>query len=186
MKRCRFDNANIIEYNATRHQERIANELFEITLITVGKLKEKFYISAAEEYEKRLKGYCKFHLLELPECRLPENPSSSQIIAALNKEAEQIQQKIPKGSWFCILTPEGRLLSSEALADKLAQIKSAGKSSACFLIGSSFGISETIKSAADFKLSMSPMTFPHHLARIMVLEQLYRAEAIQSGSKYHK
>jgi len=160
--------------------------LFEITLITVGKLKEKFYISAAEEYEKRLKGYCQFRLLELPECRLPENPSPAQIATGLNKEAEQIMQKIPKGAWFCVLTPEGKLLSSEALADKIAQIKGSGKSSACFLIGSSFGIAESVKNAADFKLSMSSMTFPHHLARIMVLEQLYRAEAIQSGSKYHK
>jgi 23S rRNA (pseudouridine1915-N3)-methyltransferase len=160
--------------------------LFEITLITVGKLKEKFYISAAEEYEKRLKGYCQFRLLELPECRLPENPSPAQIAAGLSKEADQIMQKVPKGAWFCVLTPEGKLLSSEALADKMSQIKSAGKSSACFLIGSSFGIADYVKNAADFKLSMSPMTFPHHLARIMVLEQLYRAEAIQSGSKYHK
>ena len=160
--------------------------LFEITLITVGKLKEKFYISAAEEYEKRLKGYCQFKLLELQECRLPENPSPAQIAAGLNKEAEQILQKIPKGAWFCILTPEGKLLSSEALAEKISQIKGAGKSSACFLIGSSFGIADSVKNVADFKLSMSPMTFPHHLARIMVLEQLYRAEAIQAGSKYHK
>ena len=160
--------------------------LFEITLITVGKLKEKFYISAAEEYEKRLMGYCQFKLLELQECRLPENPSPAQIAAGLNKEAEQIMQKIPKGAWFCILTPEGKLLSSEALAEKIAQIKGAGKSSACFLIGSSFGIADSVKNVADFKLSMSPMTFPHHLARIMVLEQLYRAEAIQAGSKYHK
>ena len=160
--------------------------LFEITLITVGKLKEKFYISAAEEYEKRMKGYCQFKILELPEYKLPENPSPTQITAGLNKEAEQIMQKIPKGAWFCILTPEGKLLSSEALADKMARIKSAGKSSACFLIGSSFGIADSVKNAADFKLSMSPMTFPHHLARVMVLEQLYRAEAIQAGSKYHK
>ena len=160
--------------------------MFEITLITVGKLKEKFYISAAEEYEKRMKGYCHFRILELQECRLPENPSPAQITAGLNREAEQIFQKIPKGSWFCILTPEGKQLSSEALADKMAQIKSTGKSSACFLIGSSFGIADSVKNAADFKLSMSPMTFPHHLARIMVLEQLYRAEAIQAGSKYHK
>ena len=84
------------------------------------------------------------------------------------------------------MTPEGKLLSSEALADKLKDVKVSGKSSACFLIGSSFGIAARIKDRADFKLSMSPMTFPHHLARVMVLEQLYRAEAIQAGSKYHK
>lgn len=160
--------------------------MFEITLITVGKLKEKFYLSAAAEYEKRLKGYCQFKLLELPEVRLPENPSNAEINAGLEKEAEQILAKIPKGAWFCTMTPEGKLLSSEALAEQLHKVKVSGKSSACFLIGSSFGIAKRIKEKADFKLSMSPMTFPHHLARIMVMEQLYRAEAIQAGSKYHK
>lgn len=160
--------------------------MFDITLICMGKLKEKFYISAAAEYEKRLKGYCRFQLLELQEVRLPEDPSPAEISAGLEKEAEMILAKIPKGAWFCTLTPEGKLLSSEALADKLKDVKLSGKSSACFLIGSSFGMAQRIKDKADFKLSMSPMTFPHHLARIMVLEQLYRAEAIQAGSKYHK
>lgn len=160
--------------------------MFDITLITVGKLKEKFYLSAAAEYEKRLNAYCQFRILELPEFRLPDNPSPAEIAAGLAKEAELIQAKIPKGSWFCILTPEGKTLSSEAFADKLKDIKLSGKSSACFLIGSSFGIAPAIKEMADFKLSMGPMTFPHHLARIMVLEQIYRAESIQAGSKYHK
>ena len=160
--------------------------MFDITLITMGKLKEKFYISAAEEYKKRLGGYCKFTLLELPEVRLPEDPSPAEIAAGLEKEAELIFSKIPKGAWFCTLTPEGKVISSEALADKMQEVKLSGKSSACFLIGSSFGMSPRVKEKADFKLSMGPMTFPHHLARIMVLEQIYRAEAIQSGSKYHK
>lgn len=160
--------------------------MFEITLIAMGKLKEKFYLSAAAEYEKRMKGYCQFRLLELPEFRLPDNPSPAEISAGLEKEADLILTKIPKGAWFCVLTPEGKMLSSEALASKMKEMKLAGKSSACFLIGSSFGIAQRIKEKADFKLSMSPMTFPHHLARIMVLEQLYRAEAIQAGSKYHK
>lgn len=160
--------------------------MFDITLIAMGKLKEKFYLSAAEEYSKRLSGYCNFHLIELPECRLPEDPSPAQIAAGLSKEAELILTKIPKGAWFCVFTPEGKLLSSEALAQKLKEVKLSGKGSACFLIGSSFGIAPEIKAKADFRLSMSPMTFPHHLARIMILEQLYRAEAIQSGSKYHK
>ena len=160
--------------------------MFEITLITMGKLKEKFYISAAAEYTKRLGGYCRFTLLELPEVRLPEDPSPAEISAGLEKEADLIFSKIPKGSWFCVFSPEGKLLSSEGLADKLASVKNTGKSSACFLIGSSFGMADRVKQKADFKLSMSPMTFPHHLARVMVLEQLYRAEAIQAGSKYHK
>ena len=160
--------------------------MFEITLIAMGKLKEKFYLSAAVEYEKRMKGFCQFKIVELPEVRLPDNPSSSEIHAGLEKEADAILTKIPKGAWFCVLTPEGKLLSSEQLAEKLKNVKNSGKSSACFLIGSSFGMSQRIKEKADYMLSMSPMTFPHHLARIMVLEQLYRAESIQAGSKYHK
>lgn len=160
--------------------------MFEMTLICVGKLKEKFYISAAEEYQKRLRGSCKFNIIELAEVRLPDSPSRAEIAAALEKEAALIVEKTPKNAWFCVCTPEGNLLSSEALANKLSTIKLAGKSCACFLIGSSFGIADSIKKKADYKLSMSPMTFPHHLARIMVLEQLYRAEAIQAGSKYHK
>ena len=160
--------------------------MFEITLIAMGKLKEKFYISAAAEYAKRLGGYCRFSLLELPESRLPENPSEAEIAAGLEKEAGVILERIPKGAWFCVLTPEGRELSSEAFAGKMKEVKLSGKSSACFLIGSSFGIAPRVKQRADLRLSMGPMTFPHHLARIMVLEQLYRAEAIQAGSKYHK
>ena len=160
--------------------------MFTITLITMGKLKEKFYLSAAEEYCKRLKGYCNFQILELPEHRLPEDPSPAEISAGLEKEAELILSKIPRGAWFCVFTPEGKVISSEAFADKLKEVKLSGKSSACFLIGSSFGMAQRIKDKADFKLSMGPMTFPHHLARIMVLEQLYRAESIQAGSKYHK
>lgn len=160
--------------------------MFDITLITVGKLKEKFYLSAAAEYEKRLGAYCRFRLLELPEVRLPENPSPAEIAAGLEKEAEQIIAKLPRGTWFCVFTPEGKELSSEAFAGKLREVKLSGKSSAAFLIGSSFGMAQRIKDMADFRLSMGPMTFPHHLARIMVLEQIYRAEAIQAGSKYHK
>ena len=160
--------------------------MFEITLIAMGKLKEKFYLSAAAEYDKRMKGYCQFKIIELPEHRLPEDPSPAEITAGLEKEAELIFSKVPKGAWLCVLTPEGKLLSSEDLAKKMKDVKLTGKSSACFVIGSSFGMSPRVKERADFKLSMSPMTFPHHLARVMVLEQLYRAEAIQAGSKYHK
>ena len=160
--------------------------MFSVTLISVGKLKEKFYLDAVAEYAKRLKAYCRFELVELPEQRLPENPSEAQISDGLHKEGEQILGKVPKGTWLCVLSPEGRQLSSEQLADTLAGVKSAGKSSACFVIGSSFGLDPAVKSRADLLLSMSKMTFPHHLARVMVLEQLYRAESIQAGSKYHK
>ncbi len=160
--------------------------MFNITVIAVGKLKEKFYLEAVEEYRKRLRGSCDFTLLELPEYRLPENPSPAQIADGLRREAQQIREKLPKGAWFCVLTPEGKQLSSEELARKLAEVKSGGNGAACFLIGSSFGIDPEIKQLADFRLSFSKMTFPHHLARVMLLEQLYRAESIQSGSRYHK
>ena len=157
-----------------------------ITVLTVGKLKEKFYLSACEEYLKRLKAYGGCTLIELPECRLPEDPSPAEIRAGLAKEAEEIKKRIPKGAWFCVCTPEGKGLSSEELAETFRQVKNNGKSSLCFLIGSSFGIDPSVKAMADFRLSMSKMTFPHHLFRVMLLEQIYRAEAIQAGSKYHK
>ena len=160
--------------------------MFTVTLLTVGKLKEKFYMAAVEEYAKRLSAYCKFRLVELPENRLPENPNPSEIAAGLAAEAERIFAAIPKGAWFCVLTPEGTELSSEALADKLRTVKNEGKSAACFLIGSSFGMDAAVKKRADFRLSFGPMTFPHHLMRVMALEQLYRAESIQAGTKYHK
>lgn len=157
-----------------------------LTLIALGKLKEPFYRTAVAEYEKRLKAYGGIKIIELPEIRLPDNPSPAQIQNALQKEAETVRQKLPKNCWLCVLTPEGRLLSSEQLADKLAAVRTGGKSELVFLIGSSFGLDPVLKRQGDFLLSMSPMTFPHHLARVMVLEQLYRAESILSGSKYHK
>ena len=169
-----------------RHFSQIGDPMFSITLITVGKLKEKFFISAAEEYAKRLRAYARFDPIELPEQRLPEGPSPAQITDGLQKEGAQILAKVPKGAWLCVLSPEGKMLSSEQLAETLSGVKSGGKSSACFVIGSSFGLAPEIKEKADLLLSMSRMTFPHHLARVMVLEQLYRAEAIQAGSKYHK
>ena len=160
--------------------------MFSITLICMGKCKEKFYTAAAEEYAKRMMAYCEFKLVELPEYRLPENPSEPEIAQGLAREAEASQKAIPKGAWFCTLTPEGKLQSSEELAATLKTVKNSGKSAACFLIGSSFGMDPGLKAMADLKLSMSKMTFPHPLARVMVLEQLYRAESIQAGSKYHK
>ncbi len=157
-----------------------------LTLIAVGKLKEPFYQQAAAEYEKRLRAYGGIAMIELPEVRLPENPSPAQIDAALKKEAQTVREKLPKHSWLCILTPEGKLLSSEELAEKLGQLRTAGTSNLTFLIGSSFGLDADLKAQGDFRLSISPMTFPHHLCRVMVLEQLYRAESILSGGKYHK
>lgn len=162
------------------------NAMFHITLITVGKLKERYYAAAADEYIRRLGAYCKFELIELPECRLPDDPNGTQIAAGLAREAEQIEAKLPRGAWFCVLTPEGTELSSEGLAERLQAEKLNGRSAACFLIGSSFGIDARIKRMADFRLSFSKMTFPHHLMRVMALEQFYRAESILAGTKYHK
>ena len=160
--------------------------MFRITLLTVGKLKERYYAAAADEYIRRLGAYCKFELIELPECRLPDDPNGTQIAACLAREAEQIEAKLPRGAWFCVLTPEGTELSSEQLAKKLEAVKLSGRGAVCFLIGSSYGIAPEVKKLADFRLSFGPMTFPHHLMRVMALEQLYRAESILAGTKYHK
>ncbi len=157
-----------------------------VTLLTVGKLKESFYRQACDEYVKRLGAFCKLNVIELPEERLPQNPSQAQIDAALEKEAAAVRAKLPAGAVLAALCVEGKLLSSEDLAGQMARWAGSGKSSVVFLIGSSFGLSPTLKAQADLRLSMSPMTFPHHLARVMVLEQIYRAFQINAGSPYHK
>lgn len=157
-----------------------------VTILCVGKLKEKFYTQAAAEYCKRLGRFCKLELMELPEERLPDAPSAAQIDAALFKEAEMIRSKLPPSAAVIALCVEGRLCSSEELAQSLQERTNQGQSHFVFLIGGSFGLHASIKAQADEKLSMSPMTFPHHLARVMLLEQIYRAYQIQAGSKYHK
>ena len=157
----------------------------KITLLCVGKLKEKFYLDACAEYQKRLTRHCKFELIELPEQRLPENPSEAEIAVALSKEADAIEEKLPRGA-IVALCVEGKPMSSEQLSDALARYGAQGASQVTFLIGGSFGLSERVKARADLRLSMSPMTFPHHLARVMLLEQIYRAYQIQSGTRYHK
>ena len=161
-----------------------------ITLLCVGKLKERFYAEAAAEYAKRLGRYCRLETVELPEERLPEDPSPAQIDAALWKEAESIRRKLPPSSRLIALCVEGRLRSSEELAGLLsawaAGADGGGEKGLAFLIGGSFGLHESMKAQAADKLSMSPMTFPHHLARVMLLEQIYRACQINAGTKYHK
>lgn len=160
--------------------------MVSIHLFCVGKLKEKHFAAACAEYEKRLGAFCKLTITELPETRLPEDPSQAQIDAALEKEAALLFQKLPKGAKVIALCVEGKLLSSQDLAAQLEKWTVEGASSLALVIGGSFGLHPSVKERAQLRLSMSPMTFPHHLARIMVLEQLYRAEAIQAGSKYHK
>ena len=158
----------------------------KVTVLCVGKLKEKFYIDAAAEYAKRLSRFCKLELVELPEERLPEDPSPAQIEAALLKEAAAIRAKLPAGAALIALCVEGELRSSEALARQVAAWAGQGVSQLVFLIGGSFGLHPSIKGSAKLRLSMSPMTFPHHLARVMVLEQIYRAYQINAGTRYHK
>ena len=157
-----------------------------VNIICVGKLKEKFYLAAVEEYAKRLSRSCKLNLIELTEQRLDERPSQAQIDAALAKESEFIQAKLPKGGVVVAMCIEGKLMDSVTLARKFQDWTVSGASQITFLIGSSFGLHPSVKALADLKLSMSPMTFPHHLARVMLLEQIYRAFQINEGSRYHK
>lgn len=160
--------------------------MLNLTVLCVGKLKERFYFDAAEEYTKRLGGLCKFTLAELPEIRLPDSPSQAQIDAALEKEGAALLERVPSGAALTALCVEGGLLSSPQLADRLSRWANTGTSRLCFAVGGSFGLSPAVKQRAALKLSMSPMTFPHHLARVMLLEQLYRAFQINVGSSYHK
>ena len=160
--------------------------MLSVYLICVGKLKEKFYLQASEEYLKRLSGYCKMTLLELPEEKLPGDPSQAQIHAALEKEANLIRSKIPANSTLITLCVEGKPHSSEEVAKLVRTFEQNSARHLVFVIGGSFGMAESLKREAWVKLSMSPMTFPHHLARVMVLEQIYRAFKINEGSSYHK
>ena len=157
-----------------------------VRLICVGRLGEKFWAQAVKEYEKRLGAYCKLEIIELPEERLPEDPSPAQIEAALSKEADAVRAKLPNGCLVIAMCVEGRERSSEELARYLADSAAQGASHIVFLIGSSYGMHASLKRQAALRLSMSPMTFPHHLLRVMLLEQIYRAYQINAGSRYHK
>lgn len=158
----------------------------KVTILCIGKLKEKFYADAVSEYAKRLSRFCRLDITELAEERLPEDPSPAQIEAALSKEAEAIRAKLPPAAMVIALCVEGKARSSEELARLMADSASRGVSYLVFLIGGSFGLHPSVKELAAVKLSMSPMTFPHHLARVMLLEQIYRAYQINAGTRYHK
>ena len=160
--------------------------MLSIYLVCVGRLKERFYQDACAEYLKRLSPYCKLTLLELPEERLPQSPSQGQIDAALEKEGQAIRSKLPPNTSLVCLCVEGRLRSSEELASLVQTWEHNSAKHLAFVIGGSFGLAESLKAEAWVRLSMSPMTFPHHLARVMVLEQLYRAFKINEGAHYHK
>ncbi len=157
-----------------------------VTVLCVGKLKEAYWRDAVAEYQKRLSAFCRFEIVELDECRLPEDPSAAQIEKALETEGKAILAKIPAGAAVIPLCIEGKPLSSPELSDRLQRWAVEGRSKFVFIIGSSFGLSPEVKAAATYRLSMSPMTFPHQLARVMLCEQIYRAMQIEAGGKYHK
>lgn len=160
--------------------------MLSVYLICVGKLKEQFYKDACAEYVKRLSPYCKLTVVEIPEVKLSKDPTLGEIANALAKEGEAIRAKIPPNSRVAALCVEGRMRSSEELAHMFPAVGNSPDKHLVFLIGGSYGLHPSIKAEASTQLSMSPMTFPHHLARVMLLEQIYRAYQINGGTRYHK
>lgn len=160
--------------------------MLSVTLLCVGKLKEAYWRDACAEYEKRLGAFCRFHLVEVAEERLPDSPSPAHIAATVEAEGKRLLEKIPKDSAVLALCIEGKELDSPALSERLQKMTVEGVSHVVFVIGGSWGLSEAVKRRANLRLSMSPMTFPHQLARVMVMEQVYRCFQIATGGKYHK
>ena len=159
--------------------------MIRVKIIALGRLKEKYLSAAVEEYSKRLSRYCSLETAELSPKALPDNPSEAQIAAALEAEADMIIKAIPQGSRVVALCIEGKQSSSEELSLSLEKAAMSG-GSVTYIIGSSFGLANRVKAVADEKMSMSRMTFPHQLARVMLLEQIYRGFKINEGSAYHK
>ncbi len=160
--------------------------MLSVNIICIGKLKESYLRDAISEYSKRLTAFCKFQITELSEYKISDNPSEAEISTCLEKEGSSILAKIPKDSVCIPMCIEGRQLSSPELAKEFENISLSGKSSVTFIIGGSFGLSDEVKAQGKIKLSMSKMTFPHQLARVMLTEQIYRAFQINSNGKYHK
>jgi len=159
--------------------------MLTITILAVGKLKDQWLHTAVAEYQKRASSYFNLKIEEIPQAKLPHNPSDALVSAALEREAAEILKRIPPRAWVSVLCIEGNSVSSAGLAKKLERISNE-TSHAVFIIGSSHGLSNTVKAAVKDKISMSAMTFSHRLARVMLCEQLYRAGSILAGGKYHK
>ena len=157
-----------------------------ITIITVGKIKEKYIKLGIDEYSKRLSRYCKINLIEVSDEKAPENLSANEMVLIKNKEGESIQKHIKEGMYVVALAIKGKMLSSEELAIKIQDLGLNGNSHITFIIGGSLGLSDDILNRADFKLSFSPMTFPHQLMKLILLEQIYRGFRIITGQPYHK
>lgn len=159
--------------------------MISVTFITVGSLKESYLREAAAEYEKRLSAFCRFDSVNLKEHKLPENPSEGEIRAALAEEGARILAAIPPRAYPVALCVEGKQFSSPALARQL-ELAAENGGSLCFIIGSSHGLAPEVKAAARLRLSVSELTFPHQLIRVLLLEVLYRSFSIQHGTRYHK
>ncbi len=160
--------------------------MLNIKLICVGRLRERFYIDAFDEYVRRLSAYCKFECVELNEVKLGDKPSDKEIENALVRESAGIEKAIPKDAYVIAMCVGAKQLKSEELAQKINSLALSGRGKICFIIGGSFGMAESVKKRADMRLGMSAMTFPHHLARVMLTEQIYRSFKIIEGSRYHK
>ncbi len=160
--------------------------MLTIKIISIGDLKEKYLRDALDEYKKRLGAWCKVEQVSLKEERLPDNPTENQIKQGLFQEEKKILERLSPKSYVIAMCVEGKELSSEELAGKISQITLEGHSEIAFIIGSSFGLSDTVKKRADFKLSVSKMTFPHQLLRVILYEAIYRSLSIINGTKYHK
>ena len=157
-----------------------------INLIYVGNIRENYLLAAVAEYEKRLSAYCRLVCTEIKEEKLPDDPSQGQTEAAMKKEGERILAVLPRKSMKIALCVEGKQLSSEEFSSLIKNAENSGFSQISFIIGGAFGLSEEVKKVCDFRLSLSKMTFTHRFARILLLEQIYRAENIAAGGKYHK
>ncbi len=158
----------------------------KITILSVGKIKEKFYTNAIEEYVKRLSRYCKLEIVEVADEKTPDNASPADEAIILNKEGERLLHYIKDNSYVCVLAIEGKPLSSTELAAHIEKLGVNGTGHITFIIGGSLGLSSSIMSRADYKLSFSRMTFPHQLMRVILLEQIYRSYRIINNEPYHK
>ena len=158
----------------------------KITICCVGKVKEKFYVQAIEEYSKRLSRYCKLEIIEVQDEKTPDNASENLNLQIKQKEGERILSAIKEDAYVCALAIEGKMLDSVELSQKIDRLGIEGKSNIVFVIGGSLGLSKEVLDRADYYLSFSKMTFPHQLMRVILLEQIYRSYRIIKGEPYHK
>lgn len=158
----------------------------KVTICCVGKVKEKFYVQAIEEYSKRLSRYCKLEIIEVQDEKTPDNASENLNLQIKQKEGERILSAIKDDAYVCALAIEGKMLDSVELSQKIDRLGMEGKSNIVFVIGGSLGLSKEVLDRADYYLSFSKMTFPHQLMRVILLEQIYRSYRIIKGEPYHK